>query len=202
VRTRRTVATIVLAAGNSTRLGSPKQLVVYQGMPLVARAAWAALEAGAGPVVVVLGADAETVGAPLAGVPITSVVNPEWSRGVGTSLATGIRAILGQAPSADALLVTLADQPLVDSAALGRLLAGWSSSDATIAAAEYADTIGVPAVFGRAHFDSLSSLPAAAGAARLLRQPGARVHRVPMPEAAVDIDTPGDLECLVSQTQE
>jgi molybdenum cofactor cytidylyltransferase len=92
----------------------------------------------------------------------------------------------------------LADQPLVDDAALGRLIDAWSDSDTcSIAAAAYANTIGVPAVFGRAHFDALCSLPPGEGAARLLRQANARVRRVAMPEAAVDIDTPLDLELLV-----
>ena len=105
--------------------------------------------------------------------------------------------------SVAAVLVMLADQPLVDEAVLRRLLDAWTRADeasshggATIAAAAYAETIGVPAVFGRAHFDALCSFPAEAGAAGLLRQADARVHRVAMPEAAVDIDTPNDLAQL------
>jgi molybdenum cofactor cytidylyltransferase len=199
------VAAIVLAAGDSSRLGHPKQLVVHEGLPLVARAARAALTAGADPVVVVLGANARTVGAAVSGIPIVPVVNREWRRGIGTSVATGVRAIVGHSPSIGAVLVMVADQPLVDGAALGRLLYPWTGSDArsgdrglhaTIAAAVYADTIGVPAVFGRAHFNTLCSLPAGAGAAQLLRQADARVCRVPLPEAAVDVDTPNDLERL------
>jgi molybdenum cofactor cytidylyltransferase len=190
------LAAVVLAAGESSRLGTPKQLVLYQGLPLVARAARAALNAGADPVVVVLGANAERVGAALFGIPVIAVVNPEWARGMGTSVATGVRAILDQAPSTGGVLIMLADQPLVGAAALGRLLESWRDLPDTITAAAYADTIGVPAVFGRAHFDALCSLPAAAGAAPLLRQVDAQVHRVVMPEAAVNIDTPGDLERL------
>jgi molybdenum cofactor cytidylyltransferase len=197
------LSSVVLAAGCSSRLGRPKQLVRYQGVPLVARAALSALEAGASPVVVVLGAHASRVRAVLSGIPVLTVVNPEWRRGIGTSIAVGVRAVAEHAPSARAVLVMLADQPLVTGAALGRLIRAWGRSDArshdrggAIVAAAYQGTRGVPAVFGRAHFEALCSLPATAGAARLLRHADACACPAPMPEAALDIDTPSDLERL------
>jgi CTP:molybdopterin cytidylyltransferase MocA len=202
------VAAVVLAAGGSARLGRPKQLVVHEGLPLVARAALAALETGADPVIVVLGADAPAVRAVLSGIPVIPVVNSEWSGGMGTSLAAGVRAMMEHAPSARAVLVMLADQPMVGGATLRRLVDTWAESDArsgngglsaAIAAAAYEDTTGVPAIFGRAHFDALCSLPATSGAARLLRGAEASVSRVPMPEAAIDIDTPDDLERLLPE---
>jgi molybdenum cofactor cytidylyltransferase len=196
---------VVLAAGASARLGRPKQLVVHEGRPLVVRAADAATRAGADPVVVVLGAEADAVRAVLADLPVVQVMNSRWADGMGTSVAEGLRAIMKHTPALRGVLLTLADQPLVDHAALARLLAAWDEADAaagdggahvTIAAASYAGTVGVPAVFGRAHFDSLRSLAPGAGAAALLRDAGARVLPVPMPEAATDIDTPVDLERL------
>ena len=199
------IAAVVLAAGSSSRLGRPKQLELYEGFPLVSRAATAALEAGTDPVIAVLGSGAEAVGAALSGIPVIPVLNPEWNRGLGTSIAVGVRAVVEHAPSAGAVLILLADQPQVGQAELGRLLKAWRSADAragdvglatTIAAAGYAGTTGVPAVFGRAHFDALCSLSPAEGAARLFRSAKARVCRVGMPEAALDIDTPNDLKRL------
>ena len=192
------LAAVVLAAGSSSRLGSPKQLVLYQGVPLVARAGRAALQAGANPVVVVLGSNAEAVRAALSGIPVILMVNPEWHRGIGTSVAMGVRTIIEQAPDTDAVLFMVADQPLVGGRALERILDAWSRSGRTIAAAEYGDTIGVPAVFGRAHFEALCSLPPATGAGRLLREASARVRRVAMPEAAVDVDTQEDVHALLT----
>jgi molybdenum cofactor cytidylyltransferase len=196
---RARLAAVVFAAGDSSRLGRPKQLVLHEGVPLVVRAARTALATGADPVVVVLGANAEGVRATLSAIPVTCVGNPQWCHGIGTSVATGVKAVLSRAPSVAGILVMLADQPLVSDEALGRLIDAWAaeSEGCSIAAAAYANTIGVPAVFGRAYFAALCSLPPTAGAARLLRQANARVRRVAMPQAAMDIDTPDDLERLM-----
>jgi molybdenum cofactor cytidylyltransferase len=193
------IGAIVLAAGGSTRLGHPKQLVTHDGLPLVVRAARAALAAGADPVVVVLGSGADAVRAALTGLPIVTVDNDAWVEGMGTSVGRGVRELVTLAPAARGVLLTLVDQPLVGDAALRHLIAVWADADAlapdgaTIAAAEYANTVGVPAIFGRAHFAALTSLPPASGAAPLIRAAGARLHRVPIPEASVDVDTPEDL---------
>lgn len=193
------VGAIVLAAGGSSRLGRPKQLVEHQGQPLVARAAMAALRAGAHPVVVVLGAAAGEVGAAVARLPVMTVVNPDWARGMGTSISTGLDALVARTPAVQGVLITLADQPLVDAAALRRLLAAWERTDDAIAAAEYASRPGVPALFGRAHFDALRALPPDGGAAALLRAARANVTRVAVEEAAMDVDTPHDLAKLDAQ---
>jgi molybdenum cofactor cytidylyltransferase len=161
-------------------MGRPKQLLLYEGGPLVARAVQAALMAGADPVAVVLGAHAEAVLEVLDGFPVIPVVNPEWHRGIGTSIAAGVRAIIEQEPLARAVLITLADQPLVTDAALRRLLHTWAGSGASIAAAEYAGIVGVPAVFGRVHVDALRSLPPGEGATQLLRRADIPVARVAM----------------------
>ena len=196
---------VILAAGGSTRLGRAKQLVVHDGRALVARAADAALEAGADPVVVVLGAEADAVTRVLLDRKVVRVVNARWPDGVGTSVAEGLRAIVGHAPAVDGVLIALADQPHIDRAALDRLITAWRAADAValpgeeqmaIAAAAYAGTVGVPAIFGRARFDALRSLPPASGASVLLRAAGARVIPVEMPEAAIDVDNPDDLARL------
>ncbi len=198
------IGAVVLAAGGSSRLGRPKQLVVHEGLPFVARAARAALVAGAAPVVVVLGANEAAVRATLSGLDVLTVVNSDWADGMGTSLAAGVRALLAHAPSVRGVLITLVDQPLIDDARLRRLIDAWLNADvrandrthATIAAATYAGTVGVPALFGRAHFEALCALHGATGAASLLRAAGACLHRVPIPEAAVDVDTADDLDRL------
>ena len=187
------VAGLILAAGGSTRLGSPKQLLVYEGRTLLRRAAETVLAAGCRPVVVVLGASSGRLTPELAGLDVSTVVNADWERGMGTSVRLALAA-LSPGPEIDAVLLTLCDQPLIGPDALRRLLA---ASVGSIAAAEYNGTLGVPAVFGRAHFVELAALPDAAGAKPILQRHAARVTAVPMPEAATDIETREQYERVV-----
>jgi len=197
---------VVLAAGASTRLGRPKQLVMHEGLPLVRRAAIAAADAGAAPVLVVLGADADEIAPALAGLQSVSVVmNADWHTGLASSLAAGLRA-LGTIDSEaefdaefdagyDAVLVTLADQPLVDAAALRRVLVAFTHQQ-RIVAAEYDGVIGVPAIFAREHLADLLRLTGDAGAGSWLRRHAGDVTRVRLDAAALDVDTERDVARL------
>jgi molybdenum cofactor cytidylyltransferase len=172
-------------------LGFPKQLIVHEGEPLVRRIAKAAVEAGANPVVVVLGANAEMIAPALSGLAsVRTVVNREWSKGLASSLAVGLSALL-EDDTVDAVLVTLADQPLVDAAALRRLISAFND-ERRIVASSYDDTIGVPALFAREHIADLMRLTGDAGAASWLRSRSSDVTCVPLDVAAVDIDTGSD----------
>ncbi|HEY3257782.1 MAG TPA: nucleotidyltransferase family protein [Gemmatimonadaceae bacterium] len=185
------VGCVVLAAGGSTRFGSPKQLLSYEGEPLVRRAVAAAVEAGADPVVVVLGAHPGLVAETLPGLqPVRAVVNRSWESGLASSLNAGLREITDDG-SCDGVLVMLADQPLVDAASLRQLLSAFDS-DHRLVAAEYAGVVGVPAVFGKEYFGELMELTGDAGAGAWLRERSTEVTRIPMSHAAVDIDTPSD----------
>lgn len=177
-------------------MGYPKQLVMHEGEPLVRRAAIAAVDAGAAPVIVVLGADAEKISPALAGLPsITTVFNRDWQTGLASSLAAGLRALVESASTTDGILVMLADQPLVDAPALERLLAAFDAEH-RIVASEYDQTMGVPVVFGREHVAELMGLAGDSGAGRWLRARAGSVTRVPLQGAAVDIDTPQDVDRL------
>lgn len=180
----------MLAAGGSSRLGHPKQLIIHAGETLVRHAALAALEAGADPIVVVLGSDAARI-APELNIPsVEIVINEEWSSGLASSLAAGLRAITAK-HSCDAVIVTLADQPLVDAAALGRLISAFDAKHRIVAAA-YAGTIGVPAIFGSEHIPELLLLKGDLGASRWMRGRMREVTPVPLPEGLLDIDTQAD----------
>ena len=189
------IGTVILAAGGSTRFGSPKQLLIHKRQSLVRRAAKAAIAAGATPVMVVVGADAPLVAAELMRLRgVRTVINEHWKTGLASSLATGLRALM-EIAGCDAVLVMLADQPGVDATALKKLIAA-VDVDHRIVAAGYAGTVGVPAIFGCEHVKDLMRLTGDRGAGQWLRDRLDRVRTVPLPEAELDIDTTHDAEQL------
>jgi CTP:molybdopterin cytidylyltransferase MocA len=168
---------------------------MHDGEPLVRRTARAVAEVGVNPVVVVLGANADMIAPALIDLPaVTIVLNEDWNKGLASSLRAGLAAVLEDS-SCDAVLVALADQPLVDSHALRRLVAAFDG-ERRLVASGYNGTIGVPAVFSREHADDLMHLTGDAGAGSWLRNRTNDVTCVPLGAAAVDIDTAGDLARL------
>jgi xanthine/CO dehydrogenase XdhC/CoxF family maturation factor/CTP:molybdopterin cytidylyltransferase MocA len=182
---------MLLAAGSSSRFGAPKQLADIAGQPMLARTldAVSQLERRH-PVTVVLGAHAELL-APLVHAASARVaINPDYAQG----MAGSIRAGLAQAPrDARGVLIALADQVAVTADDLRALVAGWEPRPDRIVAAEYAGTLGAPVVFPVDLFDELAQLQGDRGARTLLSRHPGRVVGVPMPSAALDIDTPADI---------
>lgn len=188
---------MVVAAGGSTRLGQPKQLLLFGGKPLVARAAEAAIGAGASPVVVVLGAYEDGIRETLAGLPLVMVPNPSWEEGMGSSICVGVAHGSAQAPQLDALLVAVCDQPHFHADAIGALCAAFCGHDSIVAAC-YAGRLGVPVLFGRDYFGPLGELRGDKGAQRILRDHASQVVGVDLPELATDVDTLEDYRKLMN----
>jgi molybdenum cofactor cytidylyltransferase len=189
-------AAIILAAGAATRMGRLKQLLPYRGQTLLGHAVQQAVDAGFQPVVVVVGAHAETVRDSLRHKPVAIVENPAWQRGMGSSISAGARRLTEGAVTPASIAILLGDQPLVESRHLQAMKALLGESDASAIAAEYGGTLGVPAIFNSEMFEHLASLSPAEGARRLLRHPRFKILSFPLPEAEVDLDTPEDLAAL------
>jgi molybdenum cofactor cytidylyltransferase len=184
---------VVLAAGASTRFGSAKQLVRVAGRPLLHTAVTRAAEVTGNALIVVLGSGAAQLAPLLKHSPCSVVVNHEWREG----LASSIRAGVVRLPAAcSAVMLLLADQAAVTADDLRRLAGSWRKQPQHIAAALYGGACGAPAIFPRSSFRALSELRGDAGARLLLRGNSDRIMRVPMPSAAIDIDTPEDLLAL------
>jgi molybdenum cofactor cytidylyltransferase len=194
-RGRATLHAIVLAAGASSRFGSPKQLVRFQRQPLIQRVIAGATELAGTAVSVVLGAYAAEIAATLPPGSASIIVNRDWQEGIGSS----IRAAVARLPGAcDGVLLLLADQPLVGSHSLNRLAAAWRRQPRSIIASRYGAVTGVPAIFPRWCFSDLAALRGDQGARILLRRYADHVVRLAHPEAEVDIDYPEDLLNLPS----
>jgi len=184
---------IVLAAGASTRFGAPKQLAKVNGRPLLQLAVARAVELAGPAVTVVLGANAADIAPMLRHTGASVVVNRDWAEGMGSSVRAGVARLPA---AADGALLMLADQPAVTTDDLRRLASSWRRQPQCIVAAQYAGTVGVPAIFPREDFAALHALRGDAGARALLKRGGDRLVRVPLAAAAIDIDTPEDLTKL------
>jgi molybdenum cofactor cytidylyltransferase len=190
------LAGLLLAAGGATRFGSPKVLANYRGEPLVRRAAQLLVPRCPAGVYVVVGASAAGVrgalAADLARGAVTLVENPDWARGLSTSLVRGVAAMPA---AADAVLILLCDQPAVTGDDLDALISAWQVEPALIAAAGFSDRLGPPVIIPRDFWPQLAALRGDQGARSLLEW-HAEHTTVAMPHAALDVDTPEDLARL------
>jgi molybdenum cofactor cytidylyltransferase len=187
------VFAVVLAAGCADRFGSTKQLAEIDGVALVARAEKTAMSVFGSNLVLVLGHDWQAVSNVCDFQQGFFVVNDDYREGIGTSIATAMRSI---AHTATAVVVLLADQPLITADHLRALCSSWSGTSDEIVATAYASTLGVPALFPRDCFADLANLAGDAGARHLLTDERFSTKQIVFEPAAVDIDNPEDLSRL------
>ena len=197
--TRSSYAIVMLAAGSSTRMGTPKQLLLYEGKPLIRHAAEVALRTACDALVVVLGANAQQIRLALEGLdfgakPVVVVDNPRWPEGMGTSIQAGMQAVerLGM----EGAILALADQPFITPEILNHLAEEHIRTGQPIVASEYAGTVGVPVFFAKSHFPQLAALAPDQGCKGVILKNGDWALRVSCPEAEIDIDTPADYDHL------
>ncbi|MGQ0701340.1 MAG: nucleotidyltransferase family protein [Panacagrimonas sp.] len=186
------VCSLLLAAGTASRFGSLKQLQRIDGVSLVRRAALTALTTGT-QLFVVTGAGAGDVRAELLDLPVTLIHNADWAGGMGTSLACGVRALERERDPVTAVLIQLADQPLVSADDLRAILHEHATYPSAIIASDHGEVLGPPCLFAAAYFGALAALTGDRGARALMKEHRDRVRTVAMPHALVDVDTPQDL---------
>ena len=178
---------LLLAAGPSRRMGSPKQSLPFMGTTLLRHLTREALASDANGVTVVTGAWADLARQELSELPARVVHNENWEEGMASSLRRGVR---GLRPETEAFLLMLCDQPLVNRFALNRLIEAYRSGTHTIVASVYSGITGVPAIYHRSLLPHFLSLTGDQGARYFLRTTSVPVLAMPLPEAAVDLDTP------------
>jgi molybdenum cofactor cytidylyltransferase len=177
------LAALVLAAGASTRFGSPKQVTPWQGQPLV-RFVAEEVAAVVARVVVVTGAHDALVRKALTGAGVDVAFAEHWARGPGASLKAGLAAL----GDVEGVLITLCDLPHVTREDYRRLV----QTRGSLVASRFDDTLGAPLVVRPPFLAELFALDDEAGAKRLLARHPAHVVAVANPGAAFDLDAPGD----------
>lgn len=193
------IAVIVLAAGGSSRMGTPKQLLPYRAKSLLVHAAEAALGAACGPVVVVIGSEAQRMRQELQLLPVCVVENEAWEEGLGRSIGRGVEEAQRRFGPLRAALMMLCDQPAVRAELLESLVRTYGQDRRGIVACEYDGRLGVPALFDRRFFDELKGLAGAQGAKRVIEAHRQEAAAVPFADGAIDVDTLEDYARLRTQ---
>lgn len=189
---------IILAAGASSRMGRPKQLLPYQQKSLIRHIVDAALQLRDIYTVVVTGASDEQVRQELRGVAVHICYNDEWKTGMASSIHKGIKEIIKQQPAIAACIITVCDQPFITTALFDKLIQKHVETGSGIVASAYAGTTGTPVLFARKYFDQLLKLEGAEGAKKLLKVNEADVSRVDFDKGEIDIDTEIDYQRLIN----
>jgi molybdenum cofactor cytidylyltransferase len=217
------IGAVILAAGESSRFGRPKQLIQFGGQSLVRRIVDAADEAGCSPIIVVVGDDdeknaiqsphlhplplprgeaipdgtlADLIQCELEQTPAKIVKNRNWRAGIGTSICVGVQGLIDNEPTVETIVLLVCDQPFVDAEVIKKLIALQVQTKRAILASSYSDTLGVPALFDRSCFQELLALDDQSGAKKIIFSNRDRVAEFSFPEGKIDIDTVEDYEKL------
>ena len=191
------IGVIILAAGDSSRLGRPKQLLSFGDKTLLAHIVDEAVEVPLEPVVVVTGAYAAAIAESIKHRPVTIAHNPRWKDGMASGIVTGLADLLSLQPRSAGVIVAVCDQPNLSVDLLRELVKQFRVSGKRLVACSYGGVLGTPVLFGSRYFGVLATLLGAQGAKKLLKEYQHDVAIVSFPGGEVDIDTEEDLKKLI-----
>ncbi len=182
------IITIILAAGSSHRMGAIKQLLPWGNSTLTGHAIEQALNSETNQVYVVLGAHYEEIKKKIENFPVTIIRNESWETGMGTSISVAVKNILSKNIPVDGFMITLSDQPLINSSHLNILIEGFKKDKHNcITAVQYGSKNGVPAIFPKSYFKDLSQLDQDFGARNILNS--SPVLSINLDQNNLDLDT-------------
>ncbi|WP_149303072.1 nucleotidyltransferase family protein [Pareuzebyella sediminis] len=196
---KKNIAVLILAAGSSSRMGRPKQLLPWKDTTLLGTILKKSKLSCPTEIVVVLGAYAERIKSEIEKDEYILLVNKNWESGLGGSLAFGITHILENRKGLDGVLVLLGDQPFVDEDFIETMIKTFYENEKGIVATSYGKKVGVPALFSRDYFNELIGLEGDSGAKFLLQEYEDDIIPLTAGTVTLDIDTPQDYEQLKSR---
>jgi len=186
---------VLLAAGKSSRLGRPKQFLIFEETSLVKKAAKTALKI-TNKVMVVTGAFKEKVEEELNGLPLLFTYNKDFEEGIASSIRNGLSSLMKNFDDLKGVIFIVCDQPYLNSSLLNRLIHKTAETNSAIIGAVYAQTIGTPVLFTRKLFPMLLELKGDNGAKKLIKENISEVCTVDFPQGEIDIDTLDDFELI------
>ena len=187
---------VILAAGSSTRLGQPKQLLEFQGNTLIQRVTQIAVNAVNEPVVVILGANGSLIHSQLTHLPVHIVHNPDWPEGMTSSIRKGLNALLCFSPDTEGVIFAVCDQPYITADLFLEMISVGSKSSKPIVACLYNNILGTPVLFKKEYFDMLLAMKDSEGARKVIQSHPESVEAVPFPLGIFDVDTMQDYDAL------
>lgn len=192
-------AIIILAAGNSSRMGKPKQLLDFKGKTLLQTVMDEALKTDCSPVTVVLGANVEEILVKHQNNQLNFVINKSWETGMASGIVAGLSSVIEKNDKTESIIIAVADQVFIKMSTFNNLIEKHLKTGKNMIASAYAGTMGTPVLFGKVYFDALLSLKGTEGAKKLLKQYPQDVETVVFEGGEIDIDTETDYNNLISQ---
>ena len=192
----RSTALILLAAGGSTRMGRPKQQLTFRGATLLERALQEGLKSQCNRLLLILGANYPAFIPENIPHQVEILFNPNWKEGMASSIKVGLEGLIERNTPHQAI-ITVCDQPYVDSKLINELISQQQKTQRRIVASSYQDTLGVPALFDRTVFPELLALTGQHGAKKIINRHRQKVAPVPFPLGHIDIDTVEDYRDLL-----
>lgn len=192
-------AVLIIAAGESKRMGSPKQLLNVEGETLINRMIHIVKKAVSFPVYVVLGASAESIQSQLPKLDVKIVLNAHWQEGMASSIRIGLNTAKAQNPALDGVMIVVCDQPYITENTITALLQFQEEKDTPIASAYYNDVMGTPALFHQSIFNEILALKGDIGAKKIIQSRPEEVAKLHFEKGLLDIDTKEDYQALLKE---
>jgi len=191
------IGIIILAAGESKRMGSPKQLLQIEGKSLIHRTAEIALATDCYPVVLVIGANKPQIAPEIVDLPLTIIDNPMWHEGMSSSVKIGLAGVYMTYKEVEAVIILVCDQPYLSVSLLERMVEIYTTKKPRLIACRYGEELGVPALFDRTLFEELLDLKGDKGAKPVLMKHLDEAHILQFEAGSIDLDTPDEYQAFL-----
>jgi len=192
--TTNNIGIIILAAGESKRMGSPKQLLDIGGKSLILRTAEVALATDCYPIVMVIGANKAKIAPEIATLPLTIIDNPMWHEGMSSSVKMGLAGVYMTYKEVEAVIMLVCDQPYLSVSLLERMVEIYKTKKPKLIACKYGDEIGVPALFDRSLLHELLEIKGDKGAKSVVMNHLDDAYMLNFEAGSIDLDTPDEYQ--------